>query len=79
MGKYAEYVYTEVLRRERYAKNITMSQMAKLLGKKSESSYSNIEKGIVEPKISDINTISEILGKSASLFFKINVQDACTL
>lgn len=78
MGKYAEYVYTEVLRRERYAKNLTMSQMAKLLGKKSESSYSNIEKGIVEPKISDINTISEILGKSANLFFKLKVQDTCT-
>lgn len=78
MGKYSEYVNTEALRRERYAKRITMADMAKTLGKKSESSYSNLENGTIEPKISDINKVAEILGKCATNFFNLKVQDSCT-
>ena len=76
MAKYSEYVNTEALRRERYAKNFTMAKMADLLGRKSESSYSNLENGLVEPKISDINKISEILDKPATIFFNIRVQES---
>jgi len=55
-----------------------MAQMAKLLGKKSESSYSNLEKGVVEPKISDIITVSKILQKPCNIFFNLEVQESCT-
>lgn len=78
MAKYSIYVNTETLRRERYAKNITMNEMAKLLGKKSLSSYSNIENGIVEPKISEIIKISNILNNSPNIFFNFDVQESCT-
>jgi transcriptional regulator with XRE-family HTH domain len=78
MGKYSEYVNTENLRKERYAKKISMADMASFINKKSESSYLNIENGNVEPRISTINKISEVLKKPAQYFFKINVQDSCT-
>ena len=74
MGKYSIYVNTELLRHERFIKKISMAKMAEMLGKKSESSYSNIENGIVEPKISDINKIAEFFGKPANIFFNIKVQ-----
>jgi transcriptional regulator with XRE-family HTH domain len=79
MGKFSEYVNTEVLRQERYAKRISMFEMAKLLGKKSASSYSNLEDGSIEPRISDINKIADIFGKSATIFFNLKVQETCTL
>ena len=78
MAKYSEYVNTEELRKERYVKRITAAEMSKLIGKKSSTSYSNIENGIVEPKISDINKIAEILGKPVTVFFNLKVQDSCT-
>jgi transcriptional regulator with XRE-family HTH domain len=79
MAKYSEYVNTELLRQERYVKRITMAKMAQLLGKKSESSYSNLENGVVEAKISDINKVAEILDKPAVYFFRLKVQESCTL
>lgn len=78
MARYSEYVNTEELRKERYIKRITMTKMSELIGKKSNTSYSNIENGIVEPKISDINKIAEILGKPVTVFFNLKVQDSCT-
>jgi len=78
MGRYSEYVNTEELRKERYARRITMEKMSELMEKKSASSYSNLENGIVEPKISDINMVSEILGKPATHFFNLKVQESCT-
>ena len=78
MAKYSRYVNTEALRQERYIKQISKAKMSELLGKRSESSYSNLENGVIEPKISDMNKVSEILGKPVTLFFNLKVQEACT-
>lgn len=74
MGKYSQYVYTEELKRARKKKGLSIIDMAKLLGFKSKVTYYNIENGISEPKISNINDISKILGKSAGSFFNFKVQ-----
>lgn len=74
MNKYSQYVYTEELKRERKNKGLSIIDMANLMGFKSKVSYYNIENGISEPKISNINNISKILGKSARNFFNFNVQ-----
>lgn len=74
MNKYSQYVYTEELRKARNKQGISMENMAKLLGFKSKVTYYNIENGISEPKISNINEISKILGKSAKNFFNFKVQ-----
>ena len=78
MARYSEYVNTEQLRKERFIKRISVGRMSELLGKKSSSSYSNIENGKIEPKISDMNKIAEILEKPVSVFFKLQVQETCT-
>lgn len=74
MNKYSKYVYTDDLKMERKRQGISLMKMAKLLGFKSKVTYYNIENGISEPKISNINNISKILGKSARNFFNFNVQ-----
>lgn len=74
MNKYSKYVYTEELKRERKNKGLSIIDMAKLLGFKSKITYYNIENGISEPKISNINQISNILGKSPKKFFNFKVQ-----
>lgn len=74
MNKYGQYVYTEELKRERKNKGLSIVDMAKLLGFKSKVTYYNIENGISEPKISNINNISRILGKSPKNFFNFKVQ-----
>lgn len=74
VNKYSQYVYTEELKRERKNKGLSIVDMAKLLGFKSKVTYYNIENGISEPKISNINNISKILGKSPKNFFNFKVQ-----
>lgn len=74
MNKYSKYVNTEELKRERKNKRLSIVDMAKMMGFKSKVSYYNIENGISEPKISSINSICNILGKSARNFFNFNVQ-----
>lgn len=74
MSKYSQYVYTDELKRERKKKGLSIMDMSKLLGFKSKVTYYNIENGISEPKISNINDISTILGKSADNFFNFEVQ-----
>lgn len=74
MNRYSQYVYTDELRNERKKQGLSIQKMAKLLGFKSKATYYNIENGISEPKISDINEISNILGKSAKNFFNFKVQ-----
>jgi transcriptional regulator with XRE-family HTH domain len=71
MGKFKEYVKTEILRRERYAKKLSGATMSYLINKKSQCSYLNIENGIVEPKITDINMICNVLGGTAKDYFNI--------
>lgn len=74
MNKYSQYVYTEELKRERKNRGLSIVDMARLLGFKSKVTYYNIENGISEPKISNINNISKILGKSPKNFFNFKVQ-----
>lgn len=74
MNEYSKYVYTEELKRAREKKGLSGSDMAKLLGFRSKVSYYNIENGITEPKISNINGISKILGKAPQNFFDFKVQ-----
>ncbi len=74
MNKYSQYVYTEELKNERKRKGLSIIDMSKLLGFKSKVTYYNIENGISEPKISNINNISKILKKSPQKFFNFKVQ-----
>lgn len=74
MNKYSKYVYTQELKKERKRKGLSIIDMANLMGFKSKVTYYNIENGISEPKISNINSISKILGKSPKNFFDFNVQ-----
>jgi DNA-binding XRE family transcriptional regulator len=76
VNRYSEYVNREALRRERYGKEYTAEYMASKLGKSSPSSYTNIENGIIEPKITDMVAISKVLGKPVSYFFNIELQDS---
>ena len=48
--------------------------MSRLMGFKSPATYYNIENGVVEPKISHINSISKILKMPSSNFFNFKVQ-----
>lgn len=79
MSRYAVYVNTEALRRERYSKKLSLADMALKLGKKSASSYSNLETGVIEPKISDIIKVSDILEQPIEVFFNLKVQETCTI
>lgn len=78
IAKYADMVYTDRLKIERFLKKLTVRDMAALMGYKSPTTYSYIERGIVEPKIKDMNKISEILGRPVEYFFKLNVQETQT-
>lgn len=75
MGKFSDFVFTENLRRERYIKKISLFEMAQKLGKKSPSSYMNIENGLVEPRLSDMLKVSEILNGSIENFFNLKLQE----
>lgn len=74
MNKYSKYVNTKELKNERKKKGLSIVDMAKLMGFNSKVTYYNIEMGITEPKISHINKISEILGKTPKNFFNFKVQ-----
>jgi DNA-binding XRE family transcriptional regulator len=76
VNKFSEYVNREALRRERFAKGFTAEHMAECLGKSSPSSYTNIENGIIEPKISDMVVISKVLEKPVGYFFNLELQDS---
>ena len=73
-NKYSKYINSEELRRVREKKDLSYRDMSKLLGFKSPATYYNIEKGLVEPKISHINKISKILKTPSSKFFNFKVQ-----
>lgn len=73
-NKYSKYIKTEILKEIREQKGFSYRDMSKLMGFKSPASYYNIENGIIEPKISQINLISKILKSPSSKFFNFNVQ-----
>jgi len=67
-------IYTERLKQARKEKNITLKEMARLLGYNSAASYMYIEHGEVQPTIEKMNKISSILGYPVDYFFKLNVR-----
>lgn len=75
MNKYALYVNTEELKKARNRKNKTYEDMAQEMGMKSPISYYNIEVGIVEPKISQMIKISQILNKPIGKIFNLKLQE----
>ena len=73
-SKYGKYVNTEELKNARETKGFSYRDMSRLMGFKSPATYYNIENGLVEPKISHINSISKILKLPSSKFFNFKVQ-----
>lgn len=78
MNKYSIYVNTEELKRARVKSKKTYENMAQEMGMKSPISYYNIEVGIVEPKISQMIKISEILRKPIGKIFNLKLQENWT-
>ncbi len=74
MNKFSKYVNTENLKKTRLKRKFTYKDMAEKLGFKSEISYYNLEVGIVEPKITQMIKISEILDKPIHNFFNLKLQ-----
>lgn len=75
LKKYSMYVNTEELRKARNKQQKTYEDMAKEMGMKSPISYYNIEVGIVEPKISQMIKISQILNKPIGKIFNLKLQE----
>ncbi len=65
---------TEELKKAREIKGFSHRDMSKLLGAKSSATYYNIEKGIVEPKISQVLKICKLLKEPITKFFTLKVQ-----
>ena len=76
MNKYAKYVNTEELRKTRNKKKKTYEDMSNEMGMKSPISYYNLEVGIVEPKISQMIKVSNILGKPIGKIFNLKLQES---
>jgi transcriptional regulator with XRE-family HTH domain len=58
------------LKQKRKAKNLTQSQLAKLLGMDKHNAVSNWENGIAKPSADDLQKISEILEVSVDWLLK---------
>lgn len=76
MNKYSIYVNTEELKKARNKKQKTYRDMAEEMGLKSPISYYNIEVGNVEPKISQMIKVSQILNKPLGKFFNFKLQES---
>lgn len=76
MKKYSMYVNTVELKKARNRKKKTYKDMAQEMGMKSPISYYNIEVGIVEPKISQMIKISQILNKPIGKIFNLKFQES---
>lgn len=75
MAKFSEYVYSDKLKARRLQKKYSGQYMAKCMGVKSKVTYHNIENGIVEPKITQMIAISNILKGRVGDFFNLKVQE----
>lgn len=75
MNKYAIYVNTCELKKARNRAKKNYEDMAIEMGMKSPISYYNIEVGIVEPKISQMIKVSQILKKPVQKFFNFKLQE----
>ena len=67
-------VNTIELKKAREIKGFSHRDMSKLLGAKSSATYYNIEKGKVEPKISQVLKICKLLKEPITKFFRLEVQ-----
>lgn len=76
MNRYSLYVNTEELKKARNKKQKTYEGMAQEMGLKSPISYYNIEVGNVEPKISQMIKISQILNKPIGKIFNLKLQES---
>jgi len=72
-------IYTERLKQARKEKNLTLKEMAELLGYNSAASYMYLEHGKIQPTIEKMNKISSILGHPVDYFFKLNVRGSQAL
>ena len=75
LGKYSKYVKRENIRNTRKEKHISVKDLTKELGLSSTVSYYNIENGMVEPKISQMVTISKLLDEPVKNFFMLEPQE----
>ena len=75
MNKYSMYVNTEELKKARNKQQKTCKDMANELGMKSPVSYYNLEVGIVEPKISQMIKVAQVLKKPLGKFFNLKLQE----
>ena len=71
MTKFAKYVKTENIRKTRKEKGITVRELQEALGFNSPSSYYYLESGFVEPRISQMAILSQVLDEPASNFFAL--------
>ena len=71
MGKYGKYVKTENIRSARKNKHILIADIIAKMGLTSRVSYYNIENGIVEPRISQMIILSEILEEPVHHLFNL--------
>ena len=78
MNKYSIYVNTEELKKARNKKQKTYEDMSQEMGLKSPISYYNLEAGIVEPKISQMIKVSQILNKPIGKIFNLKPQENWT-
>ena len=75
LNRYSLYINTEELKKARKKKQKTYEGMAQEMGFKSPISYYNIEVGNVEPKISQMIKISQILNKPIGKIFNLKLQE----
>lgn len=75
MNKYSKYVNTIELKKARAKKQMSYEYMASEMGMKSPISYYNLEVGIVEPKISQMIKVSQILNKPIGKIFNLKLQE----
>lgn len=71
MNRYSIYVYTDNIREARKNKGLTVEEIMDKMGFLSRASYYNLENGIVEPRISQMITLSQILGGPVKKFFNV--------
>lgn len=71
MSRYSIYVYTDNIREARKSKGLTVGEIMDKMGFLSRASYYNLENGVVEPRISQMITLSQILGGPVKNFFNV--------
>lgn len=71
MRPYSKYVKTSDIRKTRKQKKMSANKIATEMGFSSICSYYNLETGLVEPRISQMVRLSQILDEPVKNFFNI--------